>query len=289
MSARRNDDPRLLRAAASFLLPALLLLAACSARRPETGEGVAVVHHVEVPPRIAAIVGAPDRSAADRSLDAGRHPGEMLAFFGVKPGMKVAELGAGTGYTTELLARTVGPTGTVFAQNSPFVLVRFARKPWAERLRKPVMKNVVRLDRDFGDPLPHALHGLDAVFIVLFYHDTVWFHTDREAMNRAVFQALKPGGLYAIIDHRAKAGHGVADAQTLHRIEEKVVLDEVEGAGFRLVEAADFLGNPDDPRDWNDSPGAAGKRRGTSDRFVLKFVKPADAEPTAVRRPGDPS
>ncbi len=125
--------------------------------------------------------------------------------------------------------------------------------------------------------LPAALvpaTELDAVFLILFYHDTVWMKTDRPRMNRAIFAALKHGGVYAVVDHSARQGRGVADAETLHRIEEATVIREVTAAGFRLEETADFMRNPHDPRDWNDSPRVAEDRRGTSDRFVLKFVKP---------------
>ncbi len=227
------------------------------------------------PPDVRAVVDAPDRSDDDRKLDAGRHPGEMLAFFGIAPGMKVAELIAGGGYTTEILARAVGPVGVVYGQNSKFILDRFAEKPWTARLAKPVMKNVVRVDRELEDPLPPEAKNLDAVFMVLFYHDTVWQKTDREKMNHAVFQALKPGGVFAIIDHSGRPGTGVSEAQTLHRIEEKVVREELEKAGFKLGGEAAFLRNPADARDWNDSPREAAEKRGTSDRFVLRFVKPA--------------
>jgi predicted methyltransferase len=226
-------------------------------------------------PDSRAIVAAPDRSEADRALDAGRHPAEMLAFFRVAPGMKVAELGAGGGYTTELLARAVGTRGVVYAQNSKFILERFAEKPWTERLAKPVMKPVVRVDREFDDPLPPEARGLDAVFMVLFYHDTVWLKVDRARMNQAVFAALKPGGIFAVIDHSAKVGTGLAEVQTLHRIDEQTLKDEIEQAGFALGREGDFLRNPGDARDWNDSPSAAAERRGTSDRFVIEFVKPA--------------
>jgi len=225
-------------------------------------------------PTIQAVVGAKDRSEADRALDSGRHPAEMLAFFGIRPGMKVAELGAATGYTAELLARVVGPTGVVYAHNSPFILQRFAEKPWSERLQKPVMAKVVRVDREFDDPLPPEARDLDAVLLVLFYHDTVWMKTDRARMNRAVFAALKPGGVYGVVDHSARPGDGLEQVQTLHRIEEKIVRQEIEEAGFKLEAKADFLRNPADARDWNDAPSAAAERRGTSDRFVLKFVKP---------------
>jgi len=233
------------------------------------------VDTVVVPPATRAIVDAPDRTAADRALDPGRHPAEMLAFYDIRPGMRVAELGAAGGYTSELLARAVGPTGAVYGQNSSLILQRFAEQPWSTRLATPPMHNVVRVDREFDDPLPPEARNLDAVFIVLFYHDTVWMGVDRAKMNRAVFDALRPGGVYAIIDHSAHAGSGTADVQTLHRIDEQVVRDEVTAAGFDLVGEATFLRNPSDPRDWNDSPSAAADRRGTSDRFVLKFVKPA--------------
>jgi predicted methyltransferase len=233
-----------------------------------------VAPKLAIPQVVAAAVTATDRSAADRALDAGRHPAEMLAFFGIAPGMKVAELGAGGGYTSELLARTVGAKGKVYGQNAPFVLQRFAEKPWSERLAKPVMANVVRLDRPFDDPFPPEVENLDAVLIVLFYHDTIWQKVDRDRMNRAVLRALKPGGVYGIVDHSAKPGRGAADVETLHRVDEQTVREEVEKAGFHLARSADFLRNPDDPRDWNDSPTAAGERRGQSDRFVLAFVKP---------------
>ena len=231
---------------------------------------------LDSPAVIASAVAALDRTAADRALDAGRHPAEMLAFFGVGAGMRVAELGAGGGYTSELLARVVGPTGAVFGQNNRLVLSRFAEQPWSERLTKSVMRNVVRVDREFDDPLPPEAHDLDAVIIVLFYHDTVWQGTDRARMNAAVFRALRPGGVYGIVDHSARRGAGTTESQTLHRIEESVVRDEIAAAGFQLVAAADFLRNPDDPRDWNDSPTAASTRRGTSDRFVLRFIKPTN-------------
>ena len=128
-------------------------------------------------------------------------------------------------------------------------------------------------DRDFDDPLPAEAKDLDVVVDVLFYHDTVWLGTDRAAMNAKIFAALKPGGRYVILDHSAIAGHGVDDAQTLHRIEESVVREEITQVGFRLVGTSDLLRAPDDTRDWSASPRTAGERRGTSDRFILIFEK----------------
>lgn len=225
-------------------------------------------------PDYAALVAAADRSEDDRALDAGRKPAETLAFFAVEPGMRVAEIAVGTGYTAELLARAVGDTGRVYGVNNRFVLERFAEAPWSARLSKPVMARVERLDREFDDPFPPELKDLDLVVNVLFYHDTVWMKSDRAAMNAAVFRALRSGGRYVVIDHEAAPGHGVRDAQTLHRIEASVVQAEIEAAGFRLARSGTFLQNPDDAHDWNASPRAAGDRRGTSDRFALEFVKP---------------
>jgi predicted methyltransferase len=227
-----------------------------------------------VPPPVLAVVGATDRTDDDKKLDGGRHAGELLAFLGLPPGARVADLGAGGGYTTELLARDVGPKGKVWAQNNKFVVDRFADKPLTARLAKPVNKNVVRVDREFDAPLPPEAKDLDAVVMVLFYHDTVWLNADRDKMNKAVFDALKHGGEYVVVDHSSVEGRGTTDSKTLHRIDELAVIREVERAGFHHVTSADFMRNPSDSRDWNDSPGAAGDRRGTSDRFVLKFVRP---------------
>jgi predicted methyltransferase len=219
-------------------------------------------------------VDASDRSPEDRLLDAGRHAAELLQFLELRSGMKVAELGAGIGYTTELLARATAPNGVVYGQNTKFVLERFAEKPWSERLAKPVIRSVVRLDREFDDPLPESARGLDAVVSILIYHDTVWQKCDRDKMNRSAYNALHPGGAYFVIDHSGKPGSGLAEVQTLHRIEERMVREEVLKAGFNLAKEGAFLRNPSDTRDWNTSPMKAGERRGTSDRFALKFVKP---------------
>lgn len=224
-------------------------------------------------PAYDEMVAAKDRSDADRALDAGRHPAELLAALGLKPGMRVAELCAGGGYTTELLARAVGPTGKVYAENNAAIL-GFVGDKWTERLKKPVMKNVVRVDRELDAPLPPDAKGLDAVVMVLFYHDTVWMGADRLKMDKAILSSLRKGGQFVVVDHTALEGHGIADVKTLHRIDELWTIRDVERAGFLHEGDDDFLRNPSDTRDWSASPGAAGERRGTSDRFVAKFVKP---------------
>ena len=261
---------------------ALILLAACGHGTPPAANAPAAVAPAaaaattagQVPGYIRAAVDAPDRSADDRALDAGRKPDQMLTFFGIAPGMKVAELGAGGGYTSELLSRVVGSAGKVYGQNAPFMLEKFANVPWTARLSKPALANVIRADREFDDPLPPEATELDAVLIVLMYHDTVWLGSDRDKMNQAVFKALKHGGVYGIVDHSAALGSGLSGVKTVHRIDQQVLMQEVRRNGFQLEAEASFLRNPSDTRDWNDSPREAGERRGTSDRFVLKFKKP---------------
>ena len=221
-----------------------------------------------------ALASAPDRTPEDKALDAGRKPAEMLYFFDLSPGQKVAELGAGGGWTSELLARAVGPTGKVWVQNHPSWVEKFLKKPLADRFARPVMANAVRVDQPFETPLPAGATDLDAVITHGIYHDTVWMNVDRLKMNQAVLAALKPGGFYYVVDTSAAAGRGVADAKTLHRLDEQVVRDEVVKAGFRFVGESHFGRNPADLRNWNASPGEAGERRGTGDRFALRFAKP---------------
>jgi predicted methyltransferase len=221
------------------------------------------------PPPYFWIVHDRDRSDADRVIDQRRQPEKMLAFYDVLPGMRVLDLGAGGGYNTELLARVVGPTGVVYAQNSRYVLEKLVRGRFDERLKKPVMARVIHLVRDFDDPVTKEVRNLDLVTFNFVYHDTVWLGADRAKMNRAVFNALKPGGLYIVADHSARPGTGVSETKTLHRIEESVVRAEVQAAGFRLVEEADFLRNPEDPRDTS-----VFKPKIPNDEFLLKFIKP---------------
>jgi len=285
----------------TVLLALLVLAAGCSRReeptpRPQpagsgkaTGSGSAAAAPKEPPSyspssdvsdEIEAAIAAPDRSLDDRMLDAGRRPGEVLEFFRIGPKQRIGELFAGGGYTTELMARTVGEGGTIYAQNSKEILEKFARKPWTERAKKPVMKNVVAIVRPIDAPFPPEAKDLDAVITILNYHDTVWMKADRPKMNKAVFDALKPGGVYGIVDHSAVVGSGVRDVETLHRIESEVVRQEVIAAGFKLDGESDVLRVPGDSRDWSTSPRAAGEKRGTSDRFTLRFIKPTDSPAT---------
>jgi predicted methyltransferase len=222
---------------------------------------------------IQAIVNAADRTDDDKKMDANRHPAEFLKFLGIGPGMNVGELGAGGGYTTELLARAVAPSGKVYAQNSPDWVKKFLDKPWSARLARPADKNVVREDQAFETPFPDA-QNLDLAVFFLIYHDTVNAKVDRDKMNASVFAALKHGGAYVVVDASAKAGDGIGDTSTLHRIDEAFVKTEVMKAGFTFAKSADFLRNKDDKRDWNSAPNKAGDKKGTEDRFILEFTRP---------------
>jgi predicted methyltransferase len=273
---------------------ALALGAACSKKDAGsnmgsgsgTGSGTGSGSVIEIPPYtpaadvsapIKAAIAATDRTDKDRALDAGRKPGEVFQFFKLAPGQKVGELFSGPGYSTELMARVLGDTGKLYAQNTTDILDRFARKPLMERLAKPVMKNTTSVEQPTETPFPADAKDLDAVICILNYHDFVWQKVDRAKLNKAVFDALKPGGVFGVVDHSAAAGSGVRDVETLHRIDEDIEKQEILAAGFKLDGESDVLRNPDDKRDWNASPKAAAelKKRGTSDRFVLRFVKPS--------------
>ena len=218
-------------------------------------------------PDYEAIVASPDRTDGDRQADARRQPAKMLAFTGVKTGMKVLDMEASAGYSTELLARVTGPRGAVYAQESAQVMERIKDR-FEIRARKPDMKNVVHLVRNYDDPLPPGIDGLDLITFFFAYHDVTYMPADRAVMNKRMYAALKPGGFLVIADHSAKAGDGINVAKTLHRIEESVVREEIEAAGFKLVAEADFLRHPEDPRD-----AAVFRPQVPVDEFVLKYQK----------------
>src|ERR1700704_2937440 len=220
-------------------------------------------------PDYAAIVAAPDRSDGDRQADARRQPVKMLAFTGVKTGMKVLDMEASAGYSTELLARAVGPSGTVYAQDSAAVIERFVKDKFDIRAQKPAMKNVVHVVRNFDDPIPPDVPNLDLITFFFAYHDITYMEVDRAVMNKKMFASLKPGGFLIIADHSAKPGEGTNVAKTLHRIEESTLRQEIEAAGFKLVAEGDFLRPPEDPRE-----AAVFRPQVPTDEFVLKYQKP---------------
>jgi predicted methyltransferase len=218
-------------------------------------------------PDYAAIFSAPDRSEADRINDQRRKPVELFGFTGARPGMKVLDMGAGGGYSTEMLARVVAPGGVVYSQHPPGMFPG-AIKAYEARAKSPAMKNAVRLERPFEDPLPPGVTGLDLITF-FFYHDTVHLGVDRPLMNRRMYEALKPGGILVLADHSARPGDGATVTKSLHRIEESVVRRELEAAGFQLVSEGSFLRNPADPR-----TEPVQKPKVPNDEFVLKYRKP---------------
>ena len=215
----------------------------------------------------AAIVAAPDRSDADRQTDQRRDPAKLLAFTGVKSGMSVLDMGAGGGYSTELMARGVGTSGKVYAQD--FETSARAKERFDARMKTDAMKNVTVLARPFDDPLPSGVGNLDLITFFFFYHDTTYMTVDRAVMNKKLYDALKPGGVLVIADHSAKAGSGTSVGKTLHRIEESTLKSEVLTAGFKLAAEADFLRHPEDTREER----IFGSKTPV-DEFVLKFQKP---------------
>jgi predicted methyltransferase len=208
-------------------------------------------------------VASPIRTDDDRNADAKRKPLEFLQFSEVQPGMQVLDIAAGGGYTTQLLALVVGSKGTVWAQGPELARVL------QQRLSMHPQANIVPDVKPFEDPIPDNAPKLDLITLIMNYHDIAYMPVDREKMNRHLFDALKPGGHLVVLDHSAKPGSGISVAKTLHRIEEKVVLDEERQAGFRLEKEGYFMKNPADPRDK-----AFFNMTIPTDKFALRFVKP---------------
>ncbi len=219
---------------------------------------------------IASILADPDRPAEDRASDAGRMPAAVLEFFGIGAGDNVADLLSGGGYYTRILAKLVGDDGTVYTGNNPF-FARFGDEALTALLAEPGFDNVIRIDGPVDELALPTDGSLDAVIMILAYHDLWLTDEDRAEMNRRILASLKPGGVYGIIDHHAVDGAGTDVIQSLHRIERSVIVDELTASGFTLAAGADFLGNPEDDRSLRIfDPNI----RGNTDRFVLRFEKP---------------
>jgi predicted methyltransferase len=210
------------------------------------------------------------RPEADRARDAGRKPAQVLAFFDIGPGDKVADLLPGSGYYSRILVSAVGEEGTVYAGNNPFYLDFFKDK-WNAVFQEPSFQKVQRIDGPLDNVALPQDGSLDAVIMALAYHDLFLIEEDRTKMNARILAALKPGGVYGIIDHHAKEGTGTEAVKSLHRIEEAVIVKEITDAGFTLAKKGDFLRNAEDDRTKIVFDPAL---RGKTDRFVLRFEKP---------------
>ena len=206
------------------------------------------------------------RSDAHRRDDATRHPLEVLEFAGIREGMRVAELMAGGGWYAEVLARAVGPKGRVLAQNNEVSASRYG-KDLARRLEAQGLEAIESRVEEL-DALGLESESFDAVFLVKFYHDTVWMGVDRPEMLRRIRDSLTPDGVFLVVDHAAEAGVGLTEVSGLHRIEEATLIAEVEAAGFRLAARSSLLANSGDDRTSN---VFRSRVRGNTDRFLLRF------------------
>ena len=221
---------------------------------------------------IQAAVADTRRPAEDTARDAARHPAETLAFAGVQPGDRVGEIFPGGGYFTRLFAVAVGPQGRVYPTIRPDGV--------AGQYETPILAVAAQypnatMARTLYDALAYP-EPLDIVFTAQNYHDMpiADYHLgDRARMNATAFAALKPGGVYIVIDHAAVAGSPVATSgqSALHRIDQATVRREVEAAGFVFDGEADFLRNPADPRTASVFDESI---RGHTDQFVMRFRKP---------------
>ena len=224
-----------------------------------------LVHDSKPSAAVTAAVADAGRPAADTARDENRKPAQILGVAGVKPGQTVVELGSGGGYYTRILAKAVGPTGKVIA-------IVGAQPPGAADRMKPLADALPNLSivTDDMTKMANVVGQADVVWTTENYHD---FHNrlDMAAFNKAMFNTLKPGGIFLVEDHAAAPGAGATVTGTLHRIEPVTVRDEVTAAGFKLVRTSDVLVNP---ADNHAGQNAEQSIRGHTDRFVYVFQKP---------------
>lgn len=248
--------------------PAVVLLAAASFALASCAQ----------PPRqqtdtaISAALASPDRPAADVQRDAARKPADLMAFAGIKPGDRVADLIPGGGYFTRLFSKTVGPAGHVYAVvPQEFLTIAPKSLASAQAIPTAAYANVTIVSQPLATlSLPEPL---DVAWTSDNYHDVYGFAGPAAAaqLDAAVYRALKPGGTFIVVDHVANAGTSDASAHTLHRIDPETVKQQALAAGFRLEAESSVLRNPQDP---HDAPVFAPTIRGHTDQFVLKFRKP---------------
>lgn len=225
----------------------------------------------KVPDYVVAAVADKDRPKEDTDRDADRKPGEIMALTGVKAGDRVVDVGPGrTGYYTRIMSRIVGANGKVYAFNPTWVVERFPKAP--EGVAALIAAGYPNVE---GSVQPMAEikfdKPVDLIFVSQLYHDQVWQKVDIAKMNRAIFDAIKPGGVYFIIDH-VGAAKTVEEIDKLHRIDPALVKEQILAAGFVLEAESDLLRNPNDPKTANVFDASI---RGKTDQFVYKFKKPA--------------
>jgi predicted methyltransferase len=221
-----------------------------------------------VPPAIAAAVADAARPAADKERDATRKPAEVVAFAGVKPGMVVAELGSGGGYYTRILAKAVGPQGKVYAV---VTTAQAARPGGLDGINAiaAAYPNVKVVTVDY--PTMMLPEKADLFWTTENYHD---FHNgptaNIPALDKSVFNNLKPGGIFYVEDHSAAPGAGLAATSKNHRMDEEVAKSELTAAGFKVDAEGDLLHNPADDR----TKGNSESGHFVTDRFMLRLKRP---------------
>lgn len=220
---------------------------------------------------LAAALDAPGRPDTDKARDAARKPVELMTFAGVEPGMKIGDFIIGGGYFTRLFSAAVGPEGHVYAY-TPAEFIRFNGDYQKSLDSVATLPNVTTLNGSLGKIGFPA--DLDMVWTSQNYHDMhLGYMTPAQiaAVDKAIFDSLKPGGVFIVIDHYAPDGTGDSLSKKLHRIDIETVKAELKAAGFVLEDSSEVLRNPGDPRTasvFDDSI------KGRTDQFVLKFRKP---------------
>lgn len=268
-------------------LAIVIILGACDngadeAEKPEPEAWVPppYVMAADIPDHIRHAVEHPNRPEADKTRDGGRKPGDVLAFAGLKPGMAALDLVSSSGYYAEVLSRVVGEAGKVIIHNTDWMTQYYA-EALAKRYESDRLANTEFYVAEFNDiDLPEG--SVDFAILGLNYHDIywipkpdsefVWLPIDHKKFLANIHRALKPGGVFVIIDHQAPESLGTEAGNTVHRISSVIVSRQMEGAGFEFIDETDVLGNPDDDLSLSVFHPDI---RGRTDRFVLVFRKPA--------------
>jgi predicted methyltransferase len=239
-------------------------------------ENAHAVTEVDPADGVLELLREPGRDPRDVALDARYQAAELLTFLGLQPGNRVADLAAGGGYFAELFARAVGPGGRVFANQPPSLLTNTAAaRSFASRLGRPANGCVVRIDRELASPLPRDARVLDLVYLSLPYRTAERIGVDTKTMNRGVFDALRAGGRYVVIDYRPRmSGPSLVNLHALHQEESTHVRRQVESAGLRFVTEGRFLRNDPRPYEWDAVAASNPTTLEEQDRFLLEFTKP---------------
>ena len=225
---------------------------------------------------IADALDRQDRLEGDAEIDSRRKPEEVLAFFGIEPGMTVLEMFAGGGYYSEILSYVVGDKGTVYAHNNkPYIA--YTKESLDKRFTPGRLENVKRFEAE-NNELELTPDQFDVALMVLAYHDVYyedekngWFPIDGPKMLTEIYSSMKPGAVLGVVDHVAEAGSPSETGNSLHRIDPQLMKKEIEAAGFVYDGEIGVLRNSDDDLS---KPMFDPEVKGKTDRVVYRFHKP---------------